>query len=137
MVEKRNINEPMPSKGVRLRTDQWEMCDRMYEKLGLESRNDFIRDAVDFYIEWLERDKAEKFITPALESVIDGKLKDTEERLARILFKLAVGQNMSAHLLCSQFELDDREVEDLRQSCVRELKMTNGTIDTVSIMRKS
>lgn len=52
MKEKNENNDVMQSKGVRLRDDQWEDCDRLYRKLGLSSRNHFIRDAVDFYI-WL------------------------------------------------------------------------------------
>ena len=53
MTNKKQNNDAMPSKGVRLRVDQWEDCDKYYQTLGLASRNDFIRDAVDFYLEYL------------------------------------------------------------------------------------
>ena len=46
----KNANEPMPSKSIRLRVDQWEDCERLKKQLGLPSPNHFIRDAVDFYI---------------------------------------------------------------------------------------
>ena len=49
----KNANEPMPSKSIRLRVDQWEDCERLKKQLGLPSPNHFIRDAVDFYIEFL------------------------------------------------------------------------------------
>ena len=88
MTNKKQNNDSMPSKGVRLRVDQWEDCDKFYESLGLASRNDFIRDAVDFYIEYLRRSNTVKFLTPALESVISSKIRDSEDRLARLLFKL-------------------------------------------------
>ena len=90
MTNNKHNHDPMPSKGVRLRVDQWEDCDKDYATLGLASRNDFIRDAVDFYIEYLRRNNSVKFLTPALESVISSKIRDSEDRIARLLFKLAV-----------------------------------------------
>ena len=88
MENNKQNNDAMPSKGVRLRVDQWEDCDKFYETLGLASRNDFIRDAVDFYIEYLRRNNSVKFLTPALESVVRGIVKDSEDRNARLLFKM-------------------------------------------------
>ena len=41
-------SDAMPAKSIRLTPEQWESCDRLYRQLGLPSRNDFIRDAVDF-----------------------------------------------------------------------------------------
>ena len=70
-------NDAMPSKGVRLRVDQWEDCDRFSETLKMASRNDFIRDAIDFYLEYLRRNNSVKFLTPALESVISAKVRDS------------------------------------------------------------
>ena len=96
-MTKEKQNDAMPSKGVRLRVDQWEDCDRFSETLKMASRNDFIRDAIDFYLEYLRRNNSVKFLTPALESVISAKVRDSEERLDRLLFKLAVDQNLLAH----------------------------------------
>ena len=48
MTTKKKNTEAMPAISVRLRQDQIEECERLYKKLGLESRNDFIRDAIDF-----------------------------------------------------------------------------------------
>ena len=136
MKEKQEQNESMPAKGVRLRADQWESCDRLFEQLGLASRNAFLRDAVDFYIEYLQSKTSVKFLTPALESVIGAKIRDSEERLARILFKLAVGQNMLAHITGGDYQYEDDEIETLRLQCIRELKETNGTINVETIMQE-
>lgn len=62
-------------------------------------RNEFIRDAVEFYLEWQSRESSEKFLTLALESVFSAKLRDTEDRLSRILFKMAVEQNVLARII--------------------------------------
>lgn len=129
-------SDAMPSKGVRLRIDQWEDCDRFSESLGMASRNDFIRDAIDFYLEYLRRNNSVKFLTPALESVIAAKVRDSEERLARLLFKLAVDQNLLAHAVADCFEIEPDKVDDMRVQAVREVRETNGTIRTDEILNK-
>ena len=74
-------NEPIVSKGVGLRADQWDRCDYLSEKYGKKSRNDFMRDAVDFYCAWLDREPAERMLMPEMESVIGAKIRDSEERI--------------------------------------------------------
>ena len=128
MTNNKHNHDPMPSKGVRLRVDQWEDCDKYYASLGLASRNDFIRDAVDFYIEYLRRNNSVKFLTPALESVISAKIRDSEDRIARLLFKLSVDQNLLAHIVANSYDFDSEAVSEQRLYSIREVKETNGTL---------
>ena len=118
-------NEVMGSTGIRFTAEQLKRCDEKSTELGI-SRNEFIREAVEFYLEWLSRESSEKFLTPAFESVISAKLRDTEDRLSRILFKMAVEQNILTHYLMT----DPNEqiyIEDLRSMAVQELKETHTT----------
>ena len=68
------LTTPMPSKGVRMPAELWAKCDEMTRKLGLELRNEYIRNAIEFYTEWNEMSHTQKFLTPALESVISAKV---------------------------------------------------------------
>ena len=78
MAEK--YSEKMPTRGIRMSDEQWKMCQEMSDELGYRYPSDFIRDAIDFYVEWKKSDSAEKFLTPALESVVRGIVKDSEDR---------------------------------------------------------
>ena len=127
-------SEDMPAKSIRLTPEQWESCDRLYRQLGLPSRNDFIRDAVDFYIAWQSRESVERYLTPALESVIGAKIRDTEERLARILFKLAVDQNFLAHMIGDIDRYEEGYLEQRRIDSIHEVKRTNGSLTAKEIM---
>ena len=127
-------NEAMGSTGIRFSRDQLDRCDAKSRELGI-SRNEFVRDAVEFYLEWLGRESSEKFLTPALESVIEAKIRDTEERLSRILFKLAVDQNILAYVFINEGEYDGRYIEELRQQAINDLKSTNGTLSARNILR--
>ena len=129
-------NDAMPSKGVRLRVDQWEDCDRFSETLKMASRNDFIRDAIDFYLEYLRRNNSVKFLTPALESVISAKVRDSEERLARMLFKLAVEQNVNNHILASDTDIDAARYMKMHTLSMEQVKGTNGKISFVDVLQQ-
>ena len=118
----------MIAKGVRMPQEMWDMCDTMTEKTGESSRNEFIRRAVEFYIEYLNHERFVEFLTPALESVIDGKIKDSEDRIARIIFKLAVDQNFLAHLIGNQYDYREEDLEEIRRDSMEEVRSTNGQI---------
>ena len=127
MTNKRKNNEAMPAISVRLRQDQIDECERLYNKLGLESRNDFIRDAIDFYCEYLCCPESVKFLTPALESVISSKIRDTESRLSNIQFKNAVAIEKLYLLLGDEYEKSEDELDEYREAAVRNVKQTNGS----------
>ena len=127
MSNKRKNNEAMPAISVRLRQEQIDECERFYKKLGLESRNDFIRDAIDFYCEYLRCPESVKFLTPALESVISSKIRDTESRLSNIQFKNAVAIEKLYLLLGDEYEKSEDELEEYREAAVRNVKQTNGS----------
>lgn len=127
MSNKRKNNEAMPAISVRLRQEQIDECERFYKKLGLESRNDFIRDAIDFYCEYLRCPESVKFLTPALESVISSKIRDTESRLSNIQFKNAVAIEKLYLLLGDEYEKSEDELDEYREAAVRNVKQTNGS----------
>lgn len=129
--------ENMTAKSIRLTPTQWNECDKRAEELGLRSRNDFIRDAIDFYMEWLDKPSSQKFLTPALESVIGAKVRDIEDRIARLLFKLAVAQNMQAHIVADIAQLSEDDTENYRRLALREMKETSGRMEMRDILNSS
>ena len=128
-------NRAMGSTGIIFTVDQLRRCEEKSAELGI-SRNEFIRDAVDFYFEWLNIESTETFLTPALESVFSAKLRDTEDRLSRILFKMAVEQNVLARIILEdgKYAYNEEFVEQIRRHAVRHLKETNGTVSVIDLI---
>ena len=118
------------SSGVALTQAQWERCDRLANENGCRSRNAFIRDAIDFYCSWLEKEQTERFLTPALESVISAKIRDSEERINRNLFKIAVDLAILSKIVLDRDGggYDPDVLEEYRQDSIREVSETNGAI---------
>ena len=120
-------NQNLSAKGVSLTPSQWERCDRLTEEFGKRSRNAFIREAVDFYCAWLEKDHMERFLLPSLESVMDSKIKDSEGRIRNVEFKMATQIAQLTLLLAEYLEYSDEDLERLRADAIRHLKETNGS----------
>lgn len=118
------------SSGVMLTQSQWERCDRLATEKGYPSRNAFLRDAVDFYCSWLEKKQSERFLTPALESIISAKIRDSEERINRNLFKIAVDLSILGKIIldANGGGYDEDYLAELRRDSIREVSETNGTI---------
>lgn len=121
-----NKNE-LKSLGVSLTIKQWERCEKLAEEHNKKSRNAFIREAVDFYCAWLEKEHIEKFLLPSLESVLTAKIRDSESRIRNVEFKLAVQIAMLTQMLTDNYQYSDDELEALRESAVRQVKETNGS----------
>ena len=122
-----NNNQNLSAKGVSLTPSQWERCDRLTERYGKKSRNLFIREAVDFYCAWLEKEHMERFLLPSLESVMDSKLKDSEGRIRNVEFKMGVQIAMLTELLADHLGYSEEDLAQMRAEAVRHMKETNGS----------
>ena len=120
-------NQNLEARGVSLTPAQWERCDRLTDEYGKKSRNSFIREAVDFYCAWLEKDHMERFLLPSLESVMDAKIKDSEGRIRNVEFKMATQIAMLTELLADHLGYSEEDMEQMRDDAVRHLKETNGS----------
>ncbi len=115
-------------KGVYLEQELIEECDRMLDEVGARSRNDFINKALRFYIGYLKTNQAEDYQLKSVSSMVTGTIRDTENRLARMDFKLAVEIAKLGHIMATVYEVDEETLEKLQQKCVEEVKRINGAI---------
>lgn len=90
------------------------------------TRNEFINAAIRYYITSLGSSNYSDLLTPALESVIGAKIKDTENRLARVLFKQGVELAMLMHVVAGTNDVSPAELDELRRLCVGEVSKLSG-----------
>ena len=78
-------------------------------------------------------------LTPALESVIGGKIATTENHFAREHFKLNVEIAMMMHVVAGAFQIDEDNLDRLRGMCVDEVSRLGGKFkfeDAVRIQKR-
>ena len=90
--------------GIYIDKELLSRCDAAIPATNARSRSELISDALELYLAWLHSKDASKVLTPALESVIAGKIGDTENRLARVLFKQGVELAMLMHVVAAANE---------------------------------
>ena len=109
--------------------EQWLLCIEKSQELGKESPSEFVREAIDFYMEWLNLDQKKKFLTPELESVMRAMVHDSEDRISRLLFKNAVELNLLTRLIYHDFNYKPEEVQAIRSEAIRLVGDTNGSLN--------
>ncbi len=99
------------------------------------TRNEFINKAVQFYLAFLNNRSSSEFLTPALESVIAGKIGDTENRIARVLFKQSVELAMMMHIVAATNDVQPEDLNKLRKMCVDEVSRLGGKYKFDDVVR--
>ena len=92
------------------------------------SQNEFVEKALQFYCEHLTAQDTFSALPPVLLSAIRATVQASEDRICRLLFKLAVEMDMMMNILAAGMELTDEDLRELRGRCVREVKETRGRI---------
>ena len=106
----------------------WSAVSCHYREDNCSAHNEYIEKAIRFYSGYLNAQNANTYLPRILSDVLEGKLDALGSRMGRLLFKLAVEQGMTAHILASDINADLDDVEKLRSRCVREVKQINGEI---------
>lgn len=122
--------------GLYIGSDLLSRCDASIPLTDARSRSEFICDAIEHYIATLNVKGSSKVLTPALESVIGGKIAGTEDRISRMLFKLAVEIAVQNHLTAGQYQFGDGYLKELRDYCVQEVASTNGRMNLADIAKE-
>ena len=92
------------------------------------SQNEFVEKALQFYCEHLTAQDTFSALPPVLLSAIRATVQASEDRICRLLFKLAVEMDMMMNVLAAAMEIPEEQLRGLRGWCVQEVKKTHGMI---------
>ena len=99
-----------------------------YRKDNCSSQSEFIEKAVLFYSGYISAQDASEYLPKALASLLSGIVQTTEDRLARVTFKLALEVCMMMHVMAELNDLPDDYLSKLRGKCVKEVKKSIGSV---------
>lgn len=97
-------------------------------RANCRSQNEFVEEALRFYCDYVVSDDVAEFLPPIILHALRGTIQCSEERISRLLFKLAVEMDMMMNVLAVGMEVPPEDLEKLRVQCVRDVKATNGSI---------
>ena len=114
---------------IRVDTQLLALADAYIRDSTVQNRTELIEDALRFYLGFLTSKKGEDYLLQSLSSVMTGTVQDSENRLARMDFKLAVELSKLSHVIAYTHEVDEDALHKLHLKCVEEVKRINGAID--------
>ncbi|WP_124101278.1 hypothetical protein [Ruminococcus sp. Marseille-P6503] len=100
-----------------------------YKNDNCRSQSEFIEKAIKFYIGYLSEEDNINYLSPMITETVKAQIKGTEQRLSRLLFKVAVELGKLSHMTAAVNEVDDETLDKLHAMCVNEVRKINGIID--------
>ena len=85
--------------------------------------------AIKFYIGYLDEEKSVNYISPMITETVKAEIKGTEQRLARLMFKVAVELGKLTHMTAAFNDIDEETLRELHTMCINEVRKINGIID--------
>jgi len=107
----------------------------LYGKDNCKSQSEFIEKAIIFYSGYVSSKDNTKFLPIAITSALAGIVENSENRMARLLFKLAVEMSMMMNILASNAEIDEALLQKLRGKCINDVKKTIGSVTFEEVVK--
>lgn len=106
----------------------------LIEKANCRSRSEYIQNAALLYNEYIYLNKSNKYLPDMITSTINGIIENSENRVSRVIFKLAVEMSMMMNILASISEIDTFTLDKLRAKCIKDVKKSIGSVTIEDIM---
>ncbi len=119
---------------LRLTPETYRLIGEYTPKDNCTTANEFVEHAVEFYVGYLSAEDCLHFL-PSLAAAVRGTVHDSENRICRLLFKLAVEMNMMMNVLASEVDVSPEALERLRGRCIQEVKKTGGAVTFADAMK--
>ena len=127
-MEKKNESKEGKRKfALWIRESTLEKVRQWFGSDGCTSQSEFIEKAVLFYIGYLATESAGEYLPRILLSTLKGMINESDNKISRIMFKLAVEQAISMNVIAATCNVSSEQLERLRATCVNAVKRSNGS----------
>lgn len=109
-----------------LHPETLQQVDAAYKKDDCRSKSEFIEKGVRFYLSYLAAADDRSLLPNAFLSSMKSIVSESDNRISRLLFKLAVEMAVMSNILATMDDVDDVTLSRLRGECVKAVKQING-----------
>lgn len=127
MAESDNRKEPKRKFALWIRESTLDLVKKLYAEDNCSSQSEFIEKAILFYAGYLSANENSQYLPNIITSTLKGIVAESDNRMNRMLFKLAVELAVTMNILAANSEIDSVSLERLRGECVKEVKRLNGS----------
>ena len=112
-----------------------EIREKMHEA-HVRSLNAFIIKAIEFYLGYLRQGKNLNYISPILASSIKSEMKNSEQNMSEMIFKMAVQITMLTQVVADDHEFRSEYLEELYRWSAEKVASTNGIISLEDMQQR-
>lgn len=100
----------------------------LYKQDGCKSKSEFIEKAIAFYCGYLTAESYRDYFPKVMLSTVQGTLDSFENRMAGLLFKMAVELSVLNRVTAATVDTEELNLPRLRGRCVEDVKRINGCL---------
>lgn len=97
-----------------IRESSLDMAKQLYKEDNCASQSEFIEKAILFYAGYLLSGKSNRYLPNIITSTLKGIVDESDNRMSRMLFKLAVELAITMNLIAAAQDIDRVTLERLR-----------------------
>ena len=109
-----------------IRESTLEEVRKWYPLDNCTSQSEFIEKAVQFYIGFISSNNDSDYLPKIIVSTLKGIVNESDNRISRILFKMAVEQAITMNVVAATCNISRDQLDKLRGTCVAQVKRSNG-----------
>ena len=114
--------------GIYLTPETLEKVEKLYKEDSCISRSDFIEKAIIFYCGYITAENYQEYFPKVVLSTFQATLDSFENRMARLLFKMAVEISVNNRITAATVDVTELNLQRLRARCVDDVKRINGSV---------
>ena len=128
-----HLNETDNRKEVKRKFALWikqltiDMVENIYKDDNCSSRSEFIEKAIIFYVGYLSANDNSQYLPNVVTSTLKSIVAESDNRMSRLIFKLAVELAMTMNIIASSQDIDKLTLTKLRGEYIKEVKKLNGS----------
>ena len=105
-----------------------DKLEKHYKDDGSRSKSEFVERAINFYCGYVTAENYREFFPKVVLSTIQGTLDSFENRMATLIFKMAVELSVLNRVTAATVDVEELNLTRLRGRCVDDVKRINGCI---------
>ena len=122
-------NTPKKTKyGVYLAPETMEKVEQLYKGDSAENKSVFIERAIHFYCGYLTAENYRDYLPKVMLSTVQGTLDSFENRMAGLLFKMAVELSVLNRVTAATIDVGEFNLTRTRGRCIEDVKRINGCL---------
>ena len=127
MVKVIDENDGKRKFALYIRESTLEQVRKWYSQDNCTSQSEFIEKAIQFYIGFISSENGSDYLPKIITSTLKGIVNESDNRISRILFKMAVEQAITMNVVAATCNISRDQLDQLRAMCVNQVKKTSGS----------